>query len=81
MGAYLSGLWGRITVHWHVIAVAFVAALPQLLDWLGVIDVKPILVHFLPEHLADFIVAILPFALAVLRPMIVVSPPAPEEDE
>jgi hypothetical protein len=81
--AYLDDLWERIEVRWHSIAVLFLAAAPGLLDWLGVIDLKPILMRVVPEGVADFIVGALPFVLAFLRPMLDVTPaPKPlEEDE
>lgn len=76
---YIKDLWSRVTLHWHVLLAALVAAAPSLLDWIGVIDVKPILIHLgLPEHTADFIVAVLPFVLAFLKPMLVMEP---KEDE
>jgi hypothetical protein len=38
--------------------------------------------HVVPENVADLIVAILPFVLAFVRPMLAVTPaPVPEEDE
>lgn len=82
MRAYFTDLWHRIEVHWHAVVLALIAATPSILDWLGVVDLKPILAHFMPEHVADFIVAILPFVLAFVRPMIVVAASKPlEEDE
>jgi hypothetical protein len=81
--AYFADLWARIEVRWHAIAILLLAAAPGILDWLGVIDLKPILMHFVSESVADLIVGCLPFVLAFVRPMLAVTPatPAPEEDE
>jgi hypothetical protein len=81
--AYLDDLWDRIEVRWHAIAILLLAAAPGILDWLGVIDLKPILMHVMPEAAADIIVGCLPFVLAFVRPMLDVTPaPRPlEEDE
>lgn len=83
MRAYFADLWARLEVHWHAVAVLLIAAAPGILDWLGVIDLKPLLMHVVPENVADLIVAILPFILAFVRPMLAVTPTAPalEEDE
>jgi hypothetical protein len=63
----------RIRVHWTAFAAALLTALPVLLDQLGVIDLKPILSHFLPEEYAGLIVGLLPFVLAFLKPLIVME--------
>jgi hypothetical protein len=83
MRAYLADLWARIEVRWHAIAILFLAAAPGILDWLGVIDLKPILMHVMSEAAADLIVGCLPFVLAFVRPMLAVTPAAEpkEEDE
>lgn len=70
MITFLKDLWLRLEVHWHVIAVAFVTAVPVLMDQLGYIDLQPILEHFLSPEWASLIVGLLPFALAFLKPMI-----------
>lgn len=70
----LKALWARVTIHWHVVAALLIAALPDILDYLGVIDLKPILSHFLPENTVTLIVGVLPFVLAFLRPMFAVTP-------
>lgn len=74
----LNGLWARVTVHWSVAATAIVAALPSILDYLGVMDLKPILMHLVSEETAKLIIGVLPFVLAFLRPLVAV---APKEDE
>jgi hypothetical protein len=83
MRAYLADLWARIEFHWHAVVLLFIAAAPGILDWLGVIDLKPILMHVVSEATADLIVGCLPFVLAFVRPMLAISPapPALEEDE
>ena len=75
---HLKALWARVTVHWSVVAAAFVAALPAILDYLGIVDLKPLLLPFMSEAKANFIVGILPFLLAFLRPLVAL---APKDDE
>ena len=74
----LKGLWARVTVHWSVVATAIVAALPSVLDYLGVIDLKPLLMHLVSEETAKLIIGVLPFVLAFLRPLVAL---APKEDD
>ncbi|MGZ3675359.1 MAG: hypothetical protein ACXVCO_13720 [Ktedonobacterales bacterium] len=71
---YLKGAWARFEVHWHGVAVAFVTAVPVLLDQLGVIDIKPILIHFMSPEMASAVVGLMPFALAFLKPLFKVAP-------
>lgn len=71
----LKSLWGRATVHWHVLLAAFIAALPSILNYLGVIDLRPILAHFLPDNYVSLIIGVLPFVLAFLKPLVAVAPP------
>ena len=79
---YLKNLWARITVHWHVVLAALIAALPSILDYLGVVDLLPILIHLgVPENYASLIVKVLPFVLAFLRPMLTVDAVEPEATE
>lgn len=79
---YLKNLWARITVHWHVVLAALIAALPAILDYLGVIDLKPILLSFgVESSLADLIVKVFPFVLAFLRPMLTVDAVEPEASD
>lgn len=76
---YLKNLWARLQVHWHVVLAALVAALPSILDYLGIIDLKPILLSFgVDGSIADLIVKAMPFVLAFLRPMLTVEPEATE---
>lgn len=70
----LKSLWVRLTVHWHVVAAAVLAALPEILNYLGIIDLKPILSQFLHENTVDMIVGALPFVLLFLKPMLVMDP-------
>jgi hypothetical protein len=75
MTDYLKSLWARVTVHWHVVLATLITALPSILDYLGVIDLKPILVGLgAKETLADLIVKVLPLVLAFVKPMIAVAP-------
>lgn len=76
---YLKNLWARVTVHWHVVLAALVAALPSILDYLGIIDLRPLLLGFgMDASLADLIVKVVPFLLAFLRPLLTVAPEATE---
>lgn len=70
----LKALWARVTVQWTVVCAVFIAALPEVLNWLGIVDLKPILSQFLPENTVTFIIGVLPFVLAFLRPLLAVSP-------
>jgi hypothetical protein len=70
----LKALWGRLRVRWHVLAVALLAAAPEILNYLGVIDLKPILSQFLPDNWVSLIVGILPFVLVFLKSVISVEP-------
>jgi hypothetical protein len=75
----LKSFWARLTVHWHVLLAALIAALPSFLDWLGVVDLKPILTQLgTSEDAAKLIVNLLPFVLAFVRPLIAVEPKAAE---
>lgn len=72
---YLKDLWARITVHWHVVVAALIVALPSILDYLGMIDIKPVLIHLgVKDGVADLIVKVLPLVLAFVKPMIAVAP-------
>lgn len=62
----LKSLVARLRVKWHVVAVAFVTAVPALLDQLHYIDLKPILSHFMPADQVDTVIGLLPFALIFL---------------
>lgn len=79
---YLKNLWARITVHWAIVVTAFIAALPSILEYLGLVDLKPLLLQFgVKEALADLIVKLLPFVLAFVRPIIAVAPVETAEPE
>ncbi len=80
MTDYLKGLWARATVHWHVVLAAFIAALPSILDYLGLIDLKPLLIGLgMKEGIVDFTVKALPFVLAFVKPLVAVAPVAAED--
>jgi hypothetical protein len=70
MLAKIKAVQARIRVQWHAVYAACLTALPVLLDQLGVIDLKPVLQHFLPEDTAALVVGLLPFVLAFLKPMV-----------
>ena len=80
MTAYLKGLWARVNVRWHVVLAALIAALPSILDYLGVIDLKPLLIGLgMKEGIVDFIVKALPFVLAFVKPLVAVAPVVAED--
>lgn len=71
----LKAFWGRVQIRWHVVSLAILAALPELLNWLGVIDLKPILAHLgLSDNVVSLIVAIMPFMLTFVKSAIAVDP-------
>lgn len=64
----LKALWARLRVRWHALVIALVAAAPEILNYLGAIDLRPILEHFFSPDTAGFIVGVMPFALLFLKP-------------
>jgi hypothetical protein len=76
---YLEDLWERVQIRWHVLAVALVAAAPEILQYLGVIDLKPILSQFLPDNYVTLIVGIMPFVLVFLKSAFAVEPKTEDE--
>lgn len=67
----MSKLLARIHIRLHALAVAFLVALPVLLDKLGTIDLHPVLASIgLKPEWADLIIALVPFYLAFLKPLI-----------
>ncbi|MCP1937383.1 hypothetical protein J2R95_003178 [Bradyrhizobium japonicum] len=79
MFSELNDIYARLRVHWHAVAVAVVAALPTLLLYLEGIDLRPILAHVLPANYVDLIVALLPFMLLVMKPLIHLEDPKDDE--
>ena len=77
---YLKALGARLEVRWHAVAAAFVAAVPVLLDQLHMIDLKPILEHFMSPDTASFIEGVMPFALLFCEKLFVITP-HPEDTE
>ena len=73
----IKAFWARVVIHWNVVLAALVAALPSLLDQLGVIDLKPILGHVMPQDFANLVVGLMPFILAFLRPLVALTPKEP----
>lgn len=71
----LADIRARLRVHWHAVAVAILAALPVLLTQLDGVDLTPILSHIIPAEYVPIVVALLPFVLAVMKPMIHMDEP------
>jgi hypothetical protein len=70
----LKAFLGRLRVRWHAVAAAMCTAFPVLLDQLGIIDLKPVLLHFTSEEYAALIVGLMPFVLAFLKPLVHLEP-------
>lgn len=64
----------RVRVRLGVLLFAFVAALPDILDALGVIDLKPLLSPFLGEDKTVRLLSVMAVVLAFTRPMIHMIP-------
>ncbi len=79
MTDYLKGLWARLLIRWHVLSLALLAAAPEILNYLGVIDLKPILSQFLPDNSVDLVVGIMPFVLMFVKSVVAVEPPSEDE--
>ena len=60
----------RVRFRWHAFLAAFSVALPVLLDQLQVVDLKPLLGRYVSPELAAVLVALIPFYIAMLKPMI-----------
>lgn len=75
----LKSLWARLRVRWYVLLAALAAAAPDILNYMGLIDLRPILSQFIPDNYVSMIVGILPFALVFLKSAVSVEP-ASEED-
>ncbi len=76
---YIKGLWARLQIRWHVLSLALLAAAPEILNYLGVIDLKPILSQFLPDNSVDLVVGIMPFVLMFVKSVVAVEPPSEDE--
>jgi hypothetical protein len=74
----IKALWARLQVRWHVIVLALLAALPGILDWLAVIDLKPILEHFVSPGFAGFITGCMPFVLMFVKSAVSLEPEEPK---
>lgn len=70
----LKDLWSRLKVRWHVLVLACAAAAPEILNYLGLIDLRPILSQFLNEGTVNLIVSILPFALVFVKSAFSITP-------
>jgi hypothetical protein len=75
----MTKLLSRISISWHAFIAAVLTALPILLQQLQVIDLKPLLSHYLGDDWAAVLVALMPFYIALLKPMISVEPHDAEE--
>lgn len=75
----LQDFWRRLRVRWHVLGVAFLAALPAIVEWLSGIDLRPILTHFLPDNTVEMIVGALPFLLIFLKSAVHTEEKEPDE--
>jgi hypothetical protein len=73
----IKSYWARLQVRWHVLVLALVASLPGLLNWLAVIDVRPILEHFVSPSIAGAVTALLPFVLMFVKEAFHLEPEAP----
>jgi hypothetical protein len=60
----------RVRVRWHAVIAAFSVAAPVLLQQLQVIDFKSVLQHYMSPEIAGVLVGLLPFYIAMLKPMI-----------
>jgi hypothetical protein len=71
----LKALWKRLKVRWSVLSVALLVALPQVLDYLGLIDIRPILEAVgVPDSYVGLIVSLLPFVLIFVKNVIHLEP-------
>lgn len=70
----MTDLIARVRIHWHALIVALLTALPLLLDQLQVIDLKPLLSHYIGEDWAALLVGLMPFYIAFLRQLVTVDP-------
>lgn len=66
----LKGMWARFEVHWHAVAIAMVAVVPEALDKLGIIDLRPILEPFLGYEKTNALLGLLPIVLLFMRPVL-----------
>jgi hypothetical protein len=66
----IKAFLARVRIRMAPLVAALVAALPVLLDQLGIIDFKPILTHFMAPEYAVALVGLMPFLLAFLKPLI-----------
>lgn len=66
----MNDFLSRVRVHWHAVVASFVAAAPVLLQQLQVIDLRPLLSQYLGDDWAALLIALLPFYIAFLKPML-----------
>jgi hypothetical protein len=70
----MTNLLSRVRISWHAFLAALLTALPILLQQLQVVDLKPLLSHYLGDDWAAVLVALMPFYIALLKPMVSVEP-------
>lgn len=77
----MTKFFSRLEMELHVVGVAFAVALPVLLDRLGYVDFSPLLHRFgVPDDITSLVVAMLPFVLAFLKPIVKASSADEMED-
>jgi hypothetical protein len=60
----------RVKIRWHSLIAATSVATPVLLTQLQVIDLKPFLSRYMSIEVASIVVGLMPFYIALLKPMI-----------
>ena len=73
MADFLTRAWAflaRVRIRLTAAAVAALAALPYVLDQLGVVDWRPILSRFLGDSWTSIVIALIPLALAFTKPLL-----------
>jgi hypothetical protein len=67
----LAELRQRARFRWHAFIAALSISMPVLLTQLQVVDLKPIIQRFgISPEVAAIIVALIPFYIALLKPMV-----------
>ena len=66
----MADILARVKIRWHALIATFSFALPVLLQQLQVIDLKPLLTRYMSAEVAAIVVALIPFYIAMLKPMI-----------
>ena len=66
----MTAILARVKIRWHALIATFSFAFPVLLQQLQVIDLKPLLTRYMSAEVAAIVVALIPFYIAMLKPMI-----------